>query len=63
LEGWKPDWNNDEDKWVISPYENGYHIIRLQSTPHIFSFPAEEMAKDFLETFSKKLDKILILMH
>jgi hypothetical protein len=58
---WKPDWEND---WESDPYKfyirADMYRITLGATKnewHIFTFPTEEMANRFLDTFKALLEK------
>jgi hypothetical protein len=48
---WKPDWKNAERKYCIVAACNRLTITSYYSDHHAFSFPTEEMAKEFLECF------------
>lgn len=49
---WKPNWNDsNKHKWCIINDINGLVIGLYGSTSRSLSFPTEEMATDFLETF------------
>lgn len=55
---WKPDWNDsNKHKWCIINDINGLVIGLYGNTSRSLSFPTENMANDFLETFSDLLEQ------
>jgi len=48
---WNPDWENAERKYCIVAVCNRLTITSYYSDHHTFSFPTEEMAKEFLKCF------------
>ena len=56
--GWKPDWNDDQQaKYCVICYHEGFKINILYSTSRFLSFPTHEMAKKFLECFRDLIEK------
>ena len=56
--GWKPDWNDDQQaKYCVICYHEGFKINILYSTSRFLSFPTHEMAKEFLECFKDLIEK------
>ncbi len=54
---WKPDWNNDENKYCIYSFNSGIRISDTYHSPFILGFPTEEMATDFLKTFRDLIEQ------
>lgn len=49
---WDPDWNNGgRIKFCIDIYKNDFCVTPLSNYSKTFSFPTEEMAKEFLNCF------------
>lgn len=54
---WKPDWNNyEDDKWGIVYHDNKPAIGVYGNSSRALSFPTEEMATDFMNTFKDLLE-------
>lgn len=55
---WRPDWTSDKEyKWVIQYDSNDVHIYPSFVVSRPLSFPTEEMATDFLETFRDLIEE------
>lgn len=54
---WKPDWSNDEDKYHVWIVVDEICIDKAIHIPHVFAFPTEEMATDFLNTFRDLIEE------
>ena len=54
---WRPDWNDDEDKYCIYSFNGGMRISNTYHSPFILAFPTEEMATDFLNTFRDMIEQ------
>ena len=48
---WDPDWHDSGPKYCIINMSGNLQISVFQSSYHIFSFPTEEMAEEFLKCF------------
>lgn len=48
---WEPDWCGSERNYCVVVTKNHYTTHYFYSDHHTFSFPTEEMAKEFLECF------------
>lgn len=48
---WNPDWHNSEHKYCVIVLGKHCTVSSFYSDCHAFSFPTEEMAKEFLECF------------
>lgn len=55
---WRPDWTSDKEyKWVIQYDSNDVHIYPSFVVSRPLSFPTEEMATDFLNTFRNLIEQ------
>lgn len=51
--GWEPDWEDDNKKYLISHYDNSKccRVYQESIFPNFLSFQTEELAEEFLENF------------
>ena len=59
---WRPDWRNDEIKFIICQKCNIITVDDRTRTSATFSFPTEELAKEFSKNFEDLLEKAKILL-
>jgi hypothetical protein len=55
--GWKPDWNDDEQTKYCIVRGQEFKINMLYETRRFLSFPTNEMAREFLECFRDLIEK------
>ena len=56
-EGWKPNWNNDCDKYVIVKNRDKYVVFGGNWTNQFLSFQDRERAEEFLINFRELIEK------
>jgi hypothetical protein len=61
-QGWKPDWNDTNPKYVIEFNQNGIHKNIWYSLNNFLSFQSKEIAEQFLENFKDLIEKAKPLM-
>jgi hypothetical protein len=61
-QGWKPDWNDTNPKYVIEFNQNGIHKNIWYSLNNFLSFQSKEIAEQFLENFRDLIEKAKPLM-
>lgn len=49
-QGWKPDWNNTQKKYVVG-FKNPYSISYCYYTPYFLAFQSKEIAEKFKDNF------------
>ena len=61
--GWKPDWCDDNDKWIVDRYFN-FDTNKLEikvawgvSSPYFLSFQTEKLANEFLTNFRELIEQ------
>lgn len=61
--GWKPDWCDDNDKWIVERYFN-FDTNKLEikvawgvSSPYFLSFQTEKLADEFLTNFRNLIEQ------
>lgn len=59
---WEPDWQDSSPKYVIQVWRNNICFEVKRRTNAALSFPTEEMAQEFLETFRDLIEKAKILI-
>ena len=59
---WEPDWNKSSEKFIFYRSENEVRICRTLITAGGLSFPTQQMAKEFLETFRDLIEEAKILI-
>lgn len=60
---WEPDWNKPyADKFIIYGYLNKIGVCNSTTTSASLSFPSNQMAEGFLETFRDLIEKAKILI-
>lgn len=59
---WEPDWNKSSEKFILYRSENEVHICSTLITAGGLSFPTQQMAKEFLETFRDLINEAKILI-
>ena len=59
---WNPDWHNSERKYCVIVLGKHCTVSSFYSDHHAFSFPTEEMAKEFLECFKDLFEQCKILI-
>ena len=62
-QGWVPDWNNTEEKFAISFVKNNFTIEIFIHISNFFSFPTEELAKEFLTNFKDLFEQAKYLIY
>ena len=57
--GWKPNWEDNNNKYFISHYDNSNHCRVYPGIlfPHFLSFQTEELAKEFLKNFRDLIEQ------
>lgn len=53
---WKPDWKDTTSKWSIVYEKCKLGVYHLYSVSHPLTFPTNEMAEDFMNTFKDLLE-------
>lgn len=61
-QGWTPDWNDTNPKYVIEFNKNGIHKNIWYSLNNFLSFQSKEIAEKFLENFKDLIEKAKPLM-
>jgi len=61
-QGWAPDWNDTNPKYVIEFNQNGIHKNIWYSLNNFLSFQSKEIAEQFLENFRDLIEKAKPLM-
>jgi hypothetical protein len=56
-QGWKPDWNDDQQAKHCIVHNQEFKITILYETKWFLSFPTNEMAEEFLECFRDLIEK------
>ena len=56
-EGWKPDWNNDCNKYIIVKNRDKYVVFGGNWTNQFLSFQDRERAEEFLTNFRELIEK------
>lgn len=60
---WEPDWNKPyDDKFIIYGYKNEIRICNSTITSASLSFPSDQLAQEFLETFRNLIEEAKILI-
>ena len=59
---WEPDWKESSDKFILYRSENEVRICSTLITAGGLSFPTQQMAKEFLETFRDLIEEAKILI-
>lgn len=60
---WEPDWNKlYDDKFIIYGYKNEIRICNNTFTSASLSFPSDQLAQEFLETFRDLIEEAKILI-
>lgn len=60
---WEPDWNKPyADKFIIYGYLNKIGVCNSTTTSASLSFPSNQMAEEFLETFYDLIEEAKILI-
>lgn len=60
---WEPDWTIPTIlKWNLMVNYNTVSVVSYQTLRHSFSFPTEQMAKEFLETFRDLIEEAKTLI-
>ena len=60
---WEPDWNKPyDDKFIIYGYKNEVRICNSTITSASLSFPSDQLAQEFLETFRDLIEEAKILI-
>ena len=59
---WEPDWNKSSEKFIFYRSENEVRICSTLITAGGLSFPTQQMAKEFLETFRDLIEEAKILI-
>lgn len=54
---WKPDWNDESYKYIISFTSDNINIDSYHSVSRILSFPTEKVRDKFLETFKDLIEE------
>lgn len=62
-QGWVPDWNNNEVKFAIRFVINDFTIEKFIHISNFFSFPTEELAKEFLTNFRDLFEQVKYLIY
>lgn len=55
--GWKPDWDNCEDKFCITIFKNKPHFDDSQYINRTLAFPTEEMRDAFYDNFKSLIEQ------
>ena len=56
-EGWKPDWNNDCNKYIIVKNRDKYVVFGGNWTNQFLSFQDKERAEEFLDNFRELIEQ------
>lgn len=59
---WEPDWTDESVKYIIGKWKNGVYIELDRNSSAPLSFPTEQMAREFLETFLDLIEEAKILI-
>ena len=59
---WEPDWTDGSVKYLIRMWKNQIWFEEKCNTSSSLSFPTEQMAKEFLETFRDLINEAKILI-
>ena len=59
---WEPDWTSDKFKYMIVNWRNDLRIEYSQILCKSLSFPTQQMAQEFLETFRELIEEAKILI-
>ena len=59
---WKPDWEDNSPKYIIQIWKNRIYFEVMRNTNAVLSFPTEQIAKEFLETFRDLIEEAKILI-
>lgn len=62
IRGWEPIWNKSSEKFIFYRSENEVRICSTLITAGGLSFPTQQMAKEFLETFRDLIEEAKILI-
>ena len=57
-QGWKPNWKDDTDKYVIWSFENELHLDVSTYASSLFAFKSKEVRDIFFENFENDLEKV-----
>jgi hypothetical protein len=57
-QGWKPNWKDDTDKYVIWSFENELHPDVSTYANSLFAFKSKEVRDTFFENFENDLEKV-----
>lgn len=53
---WKPDYYSASLKYTISPIRDSFGVEGTYARPSLLTFPTDEMAKDFLNSFKELIE-------
>lgn len=59
---WRPNWDNGENKYCIHSFKSEPGVLDACYRQRILTFPTEEMATDFLETFRDLIEQAKIFL-
>lgn len=62
IEEWEPDWSTNEFKYMIVNWRANLQVEHSQILCKSLSFPTQQMAKEFLETFRDLIEEAKILI-
>lgn len=57
VEGWTPDYTDNQEKWVIEFHQNCLIVSYGFYTHRFLSFPTQACAQDFLDCFGDLIEK------
>lgn len=60
--GWKPDWEDMNNKYVIRKTHNSFQIDFFKSTPHFLAFQSGEIRDEFLKNFRDLIEEASLLL-
>jgi hypothetical protein len=56
-QGWRPDWGDESEKYVIKKVGQKLKIYDCRATIHFLSFQSEEIAEQFLNNFKDLIEE------
>lgn len=56
-QGWKPNWDDNKEKYCINYFECKVEICALCCSRHFLSFQSQEIAEKFLKNFKDLIEK------
>lgn len=56
---WEPDWRYSEHKYCITIVGVRFTVSSFYSDYHVFSFPTEKMAEEFLKCFKDLFERLI----